>query len=52
LGLAIVKHVVQRHDGELDIQSRPNAGSTFTILMPLAKAGATSKPALAEATVV
>jgi len=52
LGLAIVKHVVQRHDGELDIQSRPNAGSTFTILMPLAKAGATSKPGLAEATVV
>lgn len=52
LGLAIVKHVVQRHNGELDIQSKPNAGSTFTILMPLAKAGAASKPIGQEAAAV
>jgi two-component system phosphate regulon sensor histidine kinase PhoR len=34
LGLSIVKHVVQRHGGELDIQSQPGAGSTFRLLFP------------------
>jgi two-component system phosphate regulon sensor histidine kinase PhoR len=34
LGLSIVKHVVQRHDGELDIQSEIGRGSTFRIVVP------------------
>jgi two-component system phosphate regulon sensor histidine kinase PhoR len=34
LGLSIVKHVVQRHGGELDIQSQPGSGSTFRLLFP------------------
>ncbi|MFO7593638.1 MAG: phosphate regulon sensor histidine kinase PhoR [Pseudomonadota bacterium] len=34
LGLAIVKHVVNRHDGTLRISSVLNRGSTFTIDFP------------------
>jgi two-component system phosphate regulon sensor histidine kinase PhoR len=37
LGLSIVKHVVQRHGGELDIQSEPGQGSTFRLLFPAAR---------------
>lgn len=34
LGLSIVKHVVQRHGGQLDIQSELGQGSTFRIDWP------------------
>ena len=34
LGLSIVKHVVQRHGGELDIQSEPGKGSNFSLAFP------------------
>src|SRR5690606_1824384 len=34
LGLAITKHVAMRHDGELRIQSRYGAGSTFALVFP------------------
>lgn len=34
LGLSIVKHVVQRHGGELDIRSEIGQGSTFRLLLP------------------
>jgi two-component system, OmpR family, phosphate regulon sensor histidine kinase PhoR len=34
LGLSIVKHVVQRHGGEIDIQSEPGKGSCFRLLLP------------------
>jgi two-component system phosphate regulon sensor histidine kinase PhoR len=37
LGLSIVKHVVQRHGGELKISSEPGKGSTFTLLIPAAR---------------
>ncbi|MFT3856952.1 MAG: phosphate regulon sensor histidine kinase PhoR [Aquabacterium sp.] len=34
LGLSIVKHVVQRHGGELRITSEKGKGSTFTLTVP------------------
>jgi len=34
LGLSIVKHVVQRHNGDLVIQSQPGQGSTFSLVLP------------------
>jgi len=37
LGLSIVKHVVQRHGGELDIRSEVGKGSTFRLVFPAAR---------------
>jgi two-component system phosphate regulon sensor histidine kinase PhoR len=34
LGLSIVKHVAQRHGGEIDVQSEPGKGSTFRLVFP------------------
>lgn len=37
LGLSIVKHVAQRHGGELVIQSEPGKGSKFKLMFPAAR---------------
>ncbi|MDB4978955.1 MAG: hypothetical protein JWM56_1141 [Candidatus Peribacteria bacterium] len=34
LGLAITKEIVQRHGGQMDIQSEPGKGTTFSIRFP------------------
>jgi two-component system phosphate regulon sensor histidine kinase PhoR len=36
LGLALVKHVLNRHRGRLGIDSRLGEGATFTVRLPLA----------------
>jgi two-component system, OmpR family, phosphate regulon sensor histidine kinase PhoR len=36
LGLSIVKHLMGAMDGEVKVESQPNAGSTFVIFLPTA----------------
>lgn len=37
LGLTMVQHIVAAHGGEVQVDSEPGVGSTFTILLPSAK---------------
>lgn len=34
LGLAIVQHVIKAHGGRVEVQSRPEHGSTFSLILP------------------
>lgn len=34
LGLAIVKDIIEQHGGDVDVQSRPGEGTTFTFWIP------------------
>ena len=36
LGLSLVKWIVDRHDGRIDVDSHPGQGSIFTVRLPLA----------------
>ncbi len=39
LGLSIVRHVVDRHGGEVTVASEPGLGSTFAIRLPTGQSG-------------
>ena len=41
LGLSIVRHAVERHGGRIDVASRPDEGTTFTVHLPTGTATAT-----------
>jgi two-component system phosphate regulon sensor histidine kinase PhoR len=41
LGLAIVKRIVEAHGGRMRVESRPDQGSTFEIILPASPAAAT-----------
>jgi two-component system, OmpR family, phosphate regulon sensor histidine kinase PhoR len=43
LGLAIVKHIVSRHRGQLLIESEEGKGSTVSVWLPVAQAGARAR---------
>jgi len=36
IGLSMVYRTIQMHDGEIEVQSIPGAGSTFKVLLPQA----------------
>jgi signal transduction histidine kinase len=35
LGLSLVRHVVEAHDGQVFVNSTPGQGSKFTIVLPV-----------------
>ncbi len=37
LGLSIVKHIIQTHGGEVDVESQPGRGTTFRFTLPKAE---------------
>jgi signal transduction histidine kinase len=37
IGLSMVYRIIQMHDGEIEVQSTPGRGTTFTVLLPRAE---------------
>ena len=45
LGLAVLYGIVEAHEGEVDVASKRNEGTTFTVSLPLKPGNAPAKPA-------
>lgn len=45
LGLALVKHILRRHGGRMDIDSRPGRGTTVTVRLPMPEGPAAASAA-------
>ena len=43
LGLAVCKRVIEQHGGEIRVQSKPGAGTTFSLFLPISGVTAASK---------
>lgn len=39
LGLAITRNIIDAHEGDIDVESRPGAGTTFIIRLPVSRSG-------------
>jgi signal transduction histidine kinase len=37
LGLSLVQHIMEAHGGSIEVESAPGKGSTFTLVLPVAK---------------
>jgi two-component system phosphate regulon sensor histidine kinase PhoR len=44
VGLAMVRHIVRGHQGEVQVDSEPGSGSTFSIVLPPAPPESTAMP--------
>jgi CheY-like chemotaxis protein len=49
LGLSVSYSIIQRHSGEMRVESAAGRGTTFTIVLPVGKAGDAQAPADPEA---
>lgn len=43
LGLAVVYGIVKDHNGDIDVSSKPDIGTTFRVVLPIGPGGATDK---------
>ncbi|HEY5907646.1 MAG TPA: HAMP domain-containing sensor histidine kinase [Vicinamibacteria bacterium] len=50
LGLSLVQHIAEAHGGSVKVESAPGKGSTFTLLLPLARREEVKAPNLARVT--
>ncbi|MBS1838529.1 MAG: two-component sensor histidine kinase, partial [Actinobacteria bacterium] len=44
LGLAIVRHVASNHGGEVLVESTEGVGTTFSLVLPVARPGRSATP--------